>query len=790
MHLIQGDKQLSPWNGSVVDSVVSVLLTQNVRDGISSQAFMNLASKFSVLSDGASDSAIHNSKLLRIAEGLSDEVDSGHLSIVAKDSIYCPSSQTQVDLEDGNVNSSQTESTSEERKGKDAEKQVTNHWDELRVKYCTKNRTDYNRDSVNWEEVRKTPYHDLATLILERGTNYLLSGKIKDFLERMVRDHGSIDLEWLRDVPPQEAKEYLLSIPDFCLKSVECVRLLSLHQQAIPVDKAKYGALDKFIYAMHLIQGDKQLSPWNGSVVDSVVSVLLTQNVRDGLSSQAFMNLASKFSVLSDGASDFAIHNSKLLRIAEGLSDEVDSGHLSIVAKDSIYCPSSQTQVDLEDGNVNSSQTESTSEERKGKDAEKQVTNHWDELRVKYCTKNRTDYNRDSVNWEEVKKNTVSRSGYIDLGKGHKLFTLWMVRDHGSIDLEVAERRSATGSKVSMTKKLLREYLLSIPDFCLKSVECVRLLSLHQQAIPAFMNLASKFSVLSDGASDSAIHNSKLLRIAEGLSDEVDSGHLSIVAKDSIYCPSSQTQVDLEDGNVNSSQTESTSEERKGKDAEKQVTNHWDELRVKYCTKNRTDYNRDSVNWEEVRKTPYHDLATLILERGTNYLLSGKIKDFLERMVRDHGSIDLEWLRDVPPQEAKEYLLSIPDFCLKSVECVRLLSLHQQAIPAKTKTPSRLVPWPIINGYYKSDHFKGWPYNPNNIYISTDEAILCCKLYQSMYTFASIIVKTKTPSGLLTRPILTGYYKSDRFKNRPYNPYNIYISPDEAILCCKSYQSM
>ncbi|GFP84796.1 demeter-like protein 2 [Phtheirospermum japonicum] len=187
MHLIQGDKQLSPWNGSVVDSVVSVLLTQNVRDGLSSQAFMNLASKFPVLSDGASDSAIHNSKLLRLAEGLSDEVDSEHLSIVAKDSIYCPSSQTQIDLEDGNLNSSQTESTSEERKGKDAEKQVTNHWDELR-----------------------------------------------DFLERMVRDHGSIDLEWLRDVPPQEAKEYLLSIPDFCLKSVECVRLLSLHQQVFP----------------------------------------------------------------------------------------------------------------------------------------------------------------------------------------------------------------------------------------------------------------------------------------------------------------------------------------------------------------------------------------------------------------------------------------------------------------------------------------------------------------------------------------------------------------------------
>ncbi|GFQ01419.1 demeter-like protein 3 [Phtheirospermum japonicum] len=179
MHLIQGDRQLSPWNGLVVDSVVSVLLTQNVCDGLSSQVFMNLASKFPALSDGASDSAIHNSELLRIAEGLSDEVHSKQLSIVAKDSIYCPSSQTQVDPEDGNANSSQTESTwstSEERKGKDTEKQVTKHWDELRGKYCTKNRTDYNRDSVNWEEVRKSTYQDLAKMIMKRGSNYLLSG--------------------------------------------------------------------------------------------------------------------------------------------------------------------------------------------------------------------------------------------------------------------------------------------------------------------------------------------------------------------------------------------------------------------------------------------------------------------------------------------------------------------------------------------------------------------------------------------------------------------------------------
>ncbi|KAL3526843.1 hypothetical protein ACH5RR_011499 [Cinchona calisaya] len=56
--------------------------------------------------------------------------------------------------------------------------------------------------------------------------------------------------------------------------------------------------------------------------------------------------------------------------------------------------------------------------------------------------------------------------------------------------------------------------------------------------------------------------------------------------------------------------------------------------------------------------------------------------------------------------------------------------------------------------------------------------------------FLFIKAETKTPSGLVARPVLTGYYKSDQFKNRPYDPYLVYTSPDEAILCADSFQSM
>ncbi|KAJ0700627.1 putative GH3 family protein [Helianthus annuus] len=56
--------------------------------------------------------------------------------------------------------------------------------------------------------------------------------------------------------------------------------------------------------------------------------------------------------------------------------------------------------------------------------------------------------------------------------------------------------------------------------------------------------------------------------------------------------------------------------------------------------------------------------------------------------------------------------------------------------------------------------------------------------------FLFVKSETKTPGGLLARPVLTSYYKSDHFKTRAFDPYNVYTSPNEAILCPDSFQSM
>ncbi|KAK8483745.1 hypothetical protein V6N13_129269 [Hibiscus sabdariffa] len=60
---------------------------------------------------------------------------------------------------------------------------------------------------------------------------------------------------------------------------------------------------------------------------------------------------------------------------------------------------------------------------------------------------------------------------------------------------------------------------------------------------------------------------------------------------------------------------------------------------------------------------------------------------------------------------------------------------------------------------------------------------------KGMY-FLFIKSEATTPGGLVARPVLTSYYKSNHFKDRPYDPYTNYTSPNETILCPDSYQSM
>ncbi|KAL8054835.1 hypothetical protein ABFX02_04G018600 [Erythranthe guttata] len=60
---------------------------------------------------------------------------------------------------------------------------------------------------------------------------------------------------------------------------------------------------------------------------------------------------------------------------------------------------------------------------------------------------------------------------------------------------------------------------------------------------------------------------------------------------------------------------------------------------------------------------------------------------------------------------------------------------------------------------------------------------------KAMYLYF-IKAEMSTPCGLPARTVLTSYYKSTHFKHRPHDPFNDFTSPDAAILCSDSDQSM
>nr|GMD22057.1 putative indole-3-acetic acid-amido synthetase GH3.9 [Ipomoea batatas] len=60
---------------------------------------------------------------------------------------------------------------------------------------------------------------------------------------------------------------------------------------------------------------------------------------------------------------------------------------------------------------------------------------------------------------------------------------------------------------------------------------------------------------------------------------------------------------------------------------------------------------------------------------------------------------------------------------------------------------------------------------------------------KAMYLYF-VKAEKSTPCGLPARSVLTSYYKSKHFKCRAFDPYNDLTSPDQAILCSDSNQSM
>ncbi|XP_021824383.1 protein ROS1-like isoform X1 [Prunus avium] len=140
--------------------------------------------------------------------------------------------QRQSDMKSG-----ETKKATRRGKKEKAIVQAKTDWEFCRKIYGTSGERNTNHiDSVDWEAVRHAEVGEIAHAIRVRGQQNLIAERVKKFLNQVYQDHKQIDLEWLRNAPPALVKKYLRDIKGIGLKSVECVRLLTLQHVAFPVD--------------------------------------------------------------------------------------------------------------------------------------------------------------------------------------------------------------------------------------------------------------------------------------------------------------------------------------------------------------------------------------------------------------------------------------------------------------------------------------------------------------------------------------------------------------------------
>lgn len=90
------------------------------------------------------------------------------------------------------------------------------------------------------EMVAIAPVEEIAELIWVGGLARVKAPRIKNILKAIWEKRGSIELDFLKDVPLPEAKAWLRELPGVGPKTAACVLLFSLGMPALPVDTHVY----------------------------------------------------------------------------------------------------------------------------------------------------------------------------------------------------------------------------------------------------------------------------------------------------------------------------------------------------------------------------------------------------------------------------------------------------------------------------------------------------------------------------------------------------------------------
>jgi endonuclease III len=117
--------------------------------------------------------------------------------------------------------------------------------DELVSTILSQNTNDRNRDVAfsalrarfsTWEAVRDAPTDEVIAAIRPAGLGNLKGPRIQAVLRSISAERGSLDLEFLRALPAEDARAWLLRFNGVGLKTASIVLQFSLDMPAFPVD--------------------------------------------------------------------------------------------------------------------------------------------------------------------------------------------------------------------------------------------------------------------------------------------------------------------------------------------------------------------------------------------------------------------------------------------------------------------------------------------------------------------------------------------------------------------------
>lgn len=117
--------------------------------------------------------------------------------------------------------------------------------DELVVTILSQNTSDRNAARAfaalkgrypTWEETLAAPPAELAAVIRSGGMATIKAARIQRTLAAIQERHGTLDLRFLADLPLDEARRWLASLPGVGSKTASCVLLFSFGRPALPVD--------------------------------------------------------------------------------------------------------------------------------------------------------------------------------------------------------------------------------------------------------------------------------------------------------------------------------------------------------------------------------------------------------------------------------------------------------------------------------------------------------------------------------------------------------------------------